>query len=1189
MNSFFSLIFKRTVMKKFFVLLTISFSILSAQKNLTQYVNPLIGTGAHGHVYPGATVPFGMVQLSPDNGKNGWDWCSGYHASSDTIVGFSHTHLNGTGIGDLCDIQFMPATIPAGSNNDLIVNHKFLSRFSHSNEIAKPGYYSVLLDDYSINSELTATLRSGVQRHTFNSEGDNFISIDLGYSKNWDTPVSTFITQIDEETVAGFRLSKGWANDQRVYFYAKFSKPIKELFLIQDSVYQPGAQQVSGKRVRGVFKFNINVGEQLLIKVGISSVDIEGAKRNLANDIKDWQFDKILKSAENNWNLELNKIQVNSTDKKFLTTFYTSLYRTMLAPVVYNDVTGNYKGADGNINKAEGYNKYSIFSLWDTFRAEHPLFTLTQKDRVSDMINSMLSHYNEYGLLPVWELLGNETNCMIGYHAVPVIADAILKGFEGFDHNIAYEAMKKSAMQDHFGLQHYKELGYIPSEKEQESVSKTLEYAYDDWCIAQTAKHLGKQDDYKYFSARSQYYRDLFDPVSGFMRGKNSDGKWISPFNPKNPRIGNHDYTEGNAWQYTWSVQHDVQGLIELMGGNFNFIAKLDSLFEIDSKLEGENIQPDISGLIGQYAHGNEPSHHIAYLYNYAGASWKTQSRVREIMRNLYNDSVEGLCGNEDCGQMSAWYIFSALGFYPANAADQNFVIGSPLVHDAVINLGGGKQFKIIARNNSTENVYIKSAKLNGKILARGFITYKEIIKGGLLELEMDSTPNKSLWSDPKSYPPSFTKVESGSDIDKKKYANLVKQEFIHAWNGYKKYAWGHDQLMPVSKTYKDWHDTSLLLTPVDAFSTMKLMGLTKEAAEAKSIILDSLSFDKNISVKNFEITIRILGGLISAYQLDGDKKFLDLAVDLANRLLPVFNSPTGLPYQYINLKTGEVKNKINNPAEIGTLILEFGSVSKLTGNPVYYDKAKQAMVEIFNRRSSIGLIGTTINVETGEWINKSSHISGMIDSYFEYLLKAYLLFGDHDFKKMYDECIASVNKYLSEETKTGFWYGRADMNTGVRTRKTFGALDAFMPAMLALGNDLERAEKLQESCYKMWIQFGIEPEEFNYETFEVTYPDYVLRPEIIESAFYLYRYTKDPKYLLMGKRFYESLIEYCRTDDAYASLKSVLSKEKRDPMESFFFAETLKYLYLLFAPEETLNLENTVFNTEAHPIKVFK
>jgi len=1171
---------------KFFILFLLIIIQNILPQNYTQYVNPFIGTGLNGHTYPGATVPFGMLQLSPDNGRNGWEWSSGYHYSDSVIVGFSHTHLSGTGIGDLCDIQFMPASFSKSISAEQIVNENFISKFEHKNESASPGYYSVLLSDYNITTELTAALRSGLQRHIFSKDDNEFIQLDLGYSQNWDTPTETFIKIIDDHTICGYRLSTGWATDQRVYFYTKFSEPITKTFLIQDSIYQKGFNEVKGKTTRAVFKFNLKTNTQLLIKTGISSVSIENAKANLENDFKDWNFDQIKKDAEQKWNKELSKIKVKSSDKNLLTTFYTALYHSMLAPVVFSDVNDEYKGADGQIHQAKDYTKYSIFSLWDTFRATHPLFTITQPDKVDDMINSMLSHYKEYGLLPVWELLGNETGTMIGYHSIPVIADAILKGYKGFDVIEAYDAMKKSAMWDHLGLKYYKELGYIPDDKEVESVSKTLEYAYDDWCIAQVAKYLNKDEDYKYFSNRAEYYRNLFDPSTNFMRAKTSDGKWKTPFNPIFSEHRNHEYTEGTAWQYSWFVPHDVEGLINLFGSREKFAEKLDSLFITDSKLDGSNPSNDISGMIGQYAHGNEPSQHIAYLYNYVGQPWKTQERVSQIIHTLYNHTPEGLCGNEDCGQMSAWYIFSALGFYPVNPANQIYVIGSPLFEEVTINLENGKQFIITAKNISDKNIYIQSAKLNGKELTRSFITHDEIINGATLEFEMSDKPNKILWADNESFPPSMTALESNAEIDKNEYAEKIKREFLFAWKAYKKYAWGKDELKPLSKTFRNWNDESLLMTPVDAFDTMVLMGLNKEAEETKQLIFEKLSFDKNIFVQNFEITIRLLGGLISAYQLDGDKRFLELAEDLGNRLLPVFNSKTGMPYRYVNLQTGEVKDKISNPAEIGTLMLEFGMLSKLTGNSIYYGKAKHAMTEVFNRKSKIGLVGTTINVETGEWQNTESHISGMIDSYYEYLIKSYLLFGDQDFKKMCDESMVAVNKYLLDSASTGFWYKKVDMNTGKETSTTFGALDAFMPAMLSLGGEIKIAEEIQKSCYRMWTHFGIEPEEMNYKTFEVNYPNYVLRPEIIESAFYLYRFTKNPKYLQMGKTFYESLITYCKIDEGYASLKSVLSKEKDNSMESFFFAETLKYLYLIFAPEETIDLTKYVFNTEAHPLK---
>lgn len=1168
------------------VLITLFFLQSIYAQDYTQFVDPFIGTADHGHTYPGATVPFGMVQLSPDNGGSGWDWSSGYHYSDSVIVGFSHTHLSGTGIGDLCDIQFMPASFDNKLTDAEILNQKFVSKFDHNSESASPGYYSVLLKDFNIKSELTATLRSGFQKHTFNKDGNEFVQLDLGYSKNWDKPAETFIKIIDDYTISGYRYSTGWAKDQRVYFYSEFSQPIKKSFLIQDSIYLKSLSEVKGQTTRAIFQFDLKTNSDLLIKTGISSVSINNAKLNLENDIKDWGFNQVRKNAETSWNKELSKIEVKSSDKNLLRTFYTALYHSMLAPIVLSDVNGEYKGADGKIHLAKDYTKYSIFSLWDTFRAEHPLFTIIQPQRVTDMINSMLSHYNEYGLLPVWELLGNETGTMIGYHAIPVITDAILKGFDGFNIHLAYDAMKKSAMEDHLGLKYYKKLGYIPDDKEIESVSKTLEYAYDDWCIAQVAKHLGKEEDYKYFSNRAEHYRNLFDPSTNFMRAKTSDGKWKTPFNPRSSEHRNNEYTEGNAWQYSWFVPQDVQGLINLFGSEKAFSEKLDSLFKIDSRLDGSNPSSDISGMIGQYAQGNEPSQHIAYMFNFISEPWKTQFYVQKILSTLYIHTPAGLCGNEDCGQMSAWYIFSSLGFYPFNPADQNYVIGSPLFDEAVINLGNEKSFTIKAKNLSDKNIYIQSATLNGKELTKSFITHKEIINGGTLEFIMGDKPNKNLWTNAESFSPSMTSIDDPNKINKKEYAEKVKQAFLDAWNAYKKYAWGKDDLKPLSKTFRNWYDESLLMTPVDAFDTMILMGLKKEAQEAKDLILNNLSFNKNFFVQNFEVTIRLLGGLISAYQLDGDKKFLDLAGDLGNRLLPVFNSKTGMPYRYVNLQTGGVKDKISNPAEIGTLMLEFGMLSKLTGNSIYYDKAKHAVKEVFNRRSKIGLVGTTIDVETGEWQNTESHISGMIDSYYEYLIKSYLLFGDEDFKNMYDESSAAVNKYLLDSTSTGVWYAHADMNKGEKTKTSFGALDAFMPGMLLLGGDIKTAEQIQKSCYRMWTNFGIEPEEMDYTTFEVISPYYILRPENIESSFYLYRKTKDQKYLEMGKTFFDSILRYCKMDEGFASLKNVMSKEKTDSMESFFLAETLKYLYLIFAPEETLDLNKYVFNTEAHPLK---
>ncbi len=728
-------------MKKFFLLIIILLtSNLYSQRDLTKYVNPFMGTAGHGHVYPGATVPFGMVQLSPDNGRGGWDWCSGYNYSDSLIAGFSHKHLSGTGIGDLCDISFMPLVLPNKFDELTLGLQSFKTSFSHKNEKASPGYYSVSLSN-KINVELTASLRTGIQRYTFPQNGSGFVQIDLGFAINWDSPVKTFIKVETPTRVVGYRLSKGWAKDQRVYFATEFSSPIITQWLGYGKLFTKNQTELSGSQVKAIFKFD---AKQLIVRTAISSVSIENAKANLLADNIDWNFNKISRTASSLWNKELNKISVTSKNKNLLTTFYTSLYRTMLAPVVFGDSNGEYKGADDNVHKADGYTKYSIFSLWDTFRAEHPLFTIIHPKRVGDMINSMLSHYHEYGLLPVWELDGNETNCMIGYHAIPVIADAILKGIPGFDKEEAFMAMKISAMQDHYGLQFYKELGFIPADKENESVSKTLEYAFDDWCLAQTAKYLNREEDYNYYMKRSGNYKNLFDASTGFMRGKLNDGSWRTPFNPKRSDHNTHDYTEGNAWQYSWFVPQDVEGLIQLHGGKEKFSLKLDSLFTIDSKIDVDNASPDISGMIGQYAHGNEPSHHTAYLFNFSGEAWRTQKIVNQILTTLYNSTTEGLCGNEDCGQMSAWFVLSSLGIYPFNPADQKYVFGSPIFNSAVISIPGSKKFTIKATNVSEKNIFVKSVSLNGKKLKNFFIRHKDILKGGSLVFEMSSLPQKN-------------------------------------------------------------------------------------------------------------------------------------------------------------------------------------------------------------------------------------------------------------------------------------------------------------------------------------------------------------------------------------------------------------------------------------------------------------
>ena len=728
--------------------------------NPIQYVDPFIGTADHGHTYPGATVPFGMVQLSPDNGIEGWDWCSGYNYTDSIIVGFSHTHLSGTGIGDLADILVMPTTNSVDLTKEIKSreDYDYKSAYSHENESAEPGYYSVKLIDSDVFVELTATQRAGFHRYTFPESDQAGIVLDLSYAVNWDKPTETFIQIENDSLVTGYRWSEGWAKNQKVYFAARFSKAFNSYKTAQGSEIQDKITEVKGEFTKAIFNFATQKDEKVFLKVGISSASIQGALENLTKEIPHWDFEKTKREAQNTWNNELSKIQINSPNEAEKKIFYTALYHTMLAPVLHSDINGEYKGADHNKHKADGFNYYTTFSLWDTFRAENPLLTILHPDRVPDMLQSMLAHHREYGYLPVWALSANETNTMTGYHAIPVISDAYLKGFGGFDMEEAYEAMKNSAMQDIRGVNFFKEYGFIPADKENESVTKNLEYAYDDWCIAQVAQKLGKGEDYQYFMKRAQSYEILFDESTGFMRGKLADNSWKKPFDPKysSHRV-DAEYTEGNAWQHSWFVPHDVQGLINLHGGNENFILKLDSLFSIDSEITGENVSVDISGLIGQYAHGNEPSHHIAYLYNYAQAPWKTQEIVRKIMSTMYTTKPTGLCGNEDCGQMSAWYVFSALGFYPVNPAEGVYVIGSPIFENTSLKLTGDKTFEVIAENVSKENKYIQSATLNGKVLDKSYIHHQDILNGGKLVFQMGNQPNKTWASSKASLPPSMT------------------------------------------------------------------------------------------------------------------------------------------------------------------------------------------------------------------------------------------------------------------------------------------------------------------------------------------------------------------------------------------------------------------------------------------------
>ena len=674
-------------------------------EQLTRYVNPFIGTDGMGNTYPGATTPFGMVQLSPDIGIPGWDRIPGYFYPDSLITGFSHTHLSGTGAGDLYDILVMPTN---SRFNERIKenNGKPFSYFSHQSEKATAGYYAVDLSSYGIHAELTATPRVGVQRYTFPKDDTSKITVDLGYSINWDKPTETYMKVVDDSTLEGYRYSTGWARDQKVYFVMKFSKPFAKSALISENI--AGKSQIG----RAELQYATAEGEQIVVKTALSMHSLSGAYRNMQEEAPHFAFDTYREAARALWEKQLQKIVVTSDDEQQKTIFYTMLYQTMLAPNLYSDVKEPMR--------------YDTFSLWDTFRAAHPLYTLLQPEANADFISSFLAHYKENGTLPVWSMQGGETNMMIGYHAVPVIVDAYFKNIP-MDVKLAYEACRASAMVDEREIDLYRQYGYIPYDLDKSgenwSVSKTLEYAYDDWCIAKFAAALGKGTDADYFARRAENWRNLFDPRTTFFRPRNSKGAFINPFNPK-------DYTpyfcESNAWQYRWFVPHNVSGLIEAMGGKEAFEQKLDSMFTFASTPD-ERLPIFSTGMIGQYVHGNEPSHHVAYLYNFTTHPEKASERVGEILRTQYRNTPDGHCGNEDCGQMSSWYVLSALGFYPINPADSQYYIGHPLFSKATLHLDNGKTFTI--RKGSTNG----QLQLNGKPLGRRYLHFKEITDGGEL------------------------------------------------------------------------------------------------------------------------------------------------------------------------------------------------------------------------------------------------------------------------------------------------------------------------------------------------------------------------------------------------------------------------------------------------------------------------
>ena len=703
-------------------------------------VNPFIGTDFTGNTYPGAQAPFGMVQLSPDNGLPGWDRISGYYYPDSTIAGFSHTHLSGTGAGDLYDISYMPVTLPYREAEAPLGIH---SKFRHSDEEASAGYYRVLLKDYNINVELTATERCGIQRYTF-PKAQSAVFLNLKKAMNWDFTQDSHIEVVDSCTIQGYRFSDGWARGQRVFFRTRFSKPFRSSEIDTTAIIQDG--KTIGTAYVARFNFDTTDGEEIVLCTALSGVSMEGAAGNLAAEAPHNDFDKYVAETKENWNRQLGKIEVRGIcDLDDKVNFYTALYRTMIAPTVFSDVDGSYYGPDKKIHKADGWVNYGTFSLWDTYRAAHPLLTYTEPVRTNDMIKSFLAFYDQNGRLPVWNFWGSETDMMIGYHAVPVIVDAYLKGIGDFDAEKALKACVATANLDNYrGIGLYKKLGYIPYNIKDEynadnwSLSKTLEYAFDDYCIAEMARKMGKTELAEEFYKRSQNYKNVFNPATGFMQPVDDKGVFIRPFCPD-------DYTahicESNGWQYLWSVPQDIRGLITLVGGKDRFAEKLDSMFTYIPA--GKEDLPIFStGMIGQYAHGNEPSHHVIYLYNKVRQPWKTQKYVAQVMHHLYFNAPAGLCGNEDCGQMSAWYVFSAMGFYPVNPADGRYIIGSPLLDECTLKLAGNKEFRIRTIRKSPEDIYIQSVTLNGKKHKDFFITHQDIMNGGTMVFKMGKKPS---------------------------------------------------------------------------------------------------------------------------------------------------------------------------------------------------------------------------------------------------------------------------------------------------------------------------------------------------------------------------------------------------------------------------------------------------------------
>ena len=732
---------------------------LVSGKRISTFVNPFIGTGGHGHTYPGPVRPYGMVQLSPDTRLKGWDACSGYHFSDDKIYGFSHTHLSGTGIGDYGDILVLPTTGKITFSD----TKRITSAFDKKSEQSEVGYYKVGLKDFNINAELTSTTRVGMHKYTFPASEEASVIVDLGHSLQMHGAKKIHLKIVSDTEVVGMKTTQGWATNQQIYFYAKFSKPFDASIFVNNELRPDVLEWNQDKDVKAKLNFTTADNEEIMVKVAISPVSVAGAKNNMLAELPHWNFNEVVADSKNVWDKELSKIKVAGGTKEQQTIFYTSMYHAMLSPNTAMDVDGGYMGMDQKPKNSKAFTNHTVFSLWDTFRGVHPLLTIINPEKDNELIQTLLQKRKEGGILPKWELASNYTGTMLGYHSVSVIYDAYKKGISGFDANEALDAMIEASVYDpsllkvtgynnaagnvmEIGKKYVDELGFVPGDKTVASVAKALEFAYDDWCIAQMAKDLGRMEVYEVYNERSKYYEKYYDKETQFMRGIMSDKSWRTPFNPNNSSHWKTDYCEGNAWQWSWFVPHDVEGLKKTMGGEEEFTQRLETLFTTSSKQDGEHVPGDISGLIGQYVHGNEPSHHIIHLFNNSTKPWLTQFYTDKVMREMYFDGPNGLAGNEDCGQMSAWYVLNAMGVYPVCPGKPFYSIGRPIFDSVALQFPNQKTTKIIAKNNSEQNKYIQSVTVNGKELDTPIISHSDLVSGGTIVFEMGAVENKELF-----------------------------------------------------------------------------------------------------------------------------------------------------------------------------------------------------------------------------------------------------------------------------------------------------------------------------------------------------------------------------------------------------------------------------------------------------------